>query len=52
MNSELNSSVSISVQALHTEIKGKKEKVDDVQKTADTCASSIKVLYFVDTLPV
>lgn len=31
------------MQALHTEIKGKKEKVDDVQKTADTCASSIKV---------
>eukprot|EP00066_Takifugu_rubripes_P027867 XP_011617133.1 PREDICTED: desmoplakin isoform X1 [Takifugu rubripes] len=28
--------------ALHTEIKGKKERVDDVQKTADTCATSIK----------
>lgn len=28
--------------ALHTEIKGKKEKVDDVQKNADTCAASIK----------
>ncbi|KAK2822454.1 hypothetical protein Q5P01_022519 [Channa striata] len=27
---------------LHTEIKGKKEKVDDVQKNADTCATSIK----------
>lgn len=40
---EFNSSVSVSVQALHTEIKGKKEKVEDVQKTADGCASSIKV---------
>lgn len=30
-------------QALHTEIKGKKEKVEDVQKNADTCAASIKV---------
>ncbi|XP_071773140.2 desmoplakin-A isoform X2 [Centroberyx gerrardi] len=28
--------------ALHTEIKGKKEKVEDVQKDADTCAASIK----------
>uniref|UniRef100_A0A8C9XTE9 Desmoplakin n=1 Tax=Sander lucioperca TaxID=283035 RepID=A0A8C9XTE9_SANLU len=28
--------------ALHTEIKGKKEKVEVVQKNADTCASSIK----------
>uniref|UniRef100_A0A672G0G9 Desmoplakin a n=1 Tax=Salarias fasciatus TaxID=181472 RepID=A0A672G0G9_SALFA len=28
--------------ALHTEIKGKKEKVEDVQKNADTCAGSIK----------
>uniref|UniRef100_A0AAQ5Z394 Desmoplakin a n=1 Tax=Amphiprion ocellaris TaxID=80972 RepID=A0AAQ5Z394_AMPOC len=28
--------------ALHTEIKGRKEKVEDVQKNADTCASSIK----------
>ncbi|XP_056148853.1 desmoplakin-B-like isoform X1 [Lampris incognitus] len=28
--------------ALHTEIKGKKEKVEDVQKDADTCATSIK----------
>ncbi|XP_038573876.1 desmoplakin isoform X2 [Micropterus salmoides] len=28
--------------ALHSEIKGKKEKVDDVQKNADTCAASIK----------
>ncbi|KAK5860025.1 hypothetical protein PBY51_021534 [Eleginops maclovinus] len=28
--------------ALHTEIKGKKEKVEDMQKNADTCASSIK----------
>uniref|UniRef100_A0A8C4HUJ6 Desmoplakin a n=1 Tax=Dicentrarchus labrax TaxID=13489 RepID=A0A8C4HUJ6_DICLA len=28
--------------ALHTEIKGKKEKVEDVQKNADTCATSIK----------
>ncbi|XP_067385192.1 desmoplakin-A isoform X3 [Channa argus] len=27
---------------LHTEIKGKKEKVDDVQKNADTCAASIQ----------
>uniref|UniRef100_A0A8D3C5J8 Desmoplakin a n=1 Tax=Scophthalmus maximus TaxID=52904 RepID=A0A8D3C5J8_SCOMX len=27
---------------LHTEIKGKKEKVEDVQKNADTCATSIK----------
>uniref|UniRef100_A0A6Q2YGZ9 Desmoplakin a n=1 Tax=Esox lucius TaxID=8010 RepID=A0A6Q2YGZ9_ESOLU len=27
---------------LHSEIKGKKEKVEDVQKDADTCASSIK----------
>lgn len=30
-------------QALHTEIKGKKEKVEDVHKNADTCAASIKV---------
>lgn len=30
------------MQALHTEIKGKKEKVEDVQKNADTCATSIK----------
>ncbi|KAM7400562.1 hypothetical protein PAMA_004985 [Pampus argenteus] len=28
--------------ALHNEIKGKKEKVEDVQKNADTCAASIK----------
>ncbi|XP_010742119.3 desmoplakin-A isoform X1 [Larimichthys crocea] len=28
--------------ALHTEIKGKKEKVEDMQKNADTCAASIK----------
>nr|XP_019962526.1 PREDICTED: desmoplakin isoform X2 [Paralichthys olivaceus] len=28
--------------ALHTEIKGKKEKVEDVQKNADTCSASIK----------
>uniref|UniRef100_A0A7N6AVL8 Desmoplakin a n=1 Tax=Anabas testudineus TaxID=64144 RepID=A0A7N6AVL8_ANATE len=28
--------------ALNTEIKGKKEKVEDVQKSADTCAASIK----------
>ncbi|KAJ4936920.1 hypothetical protein JOQ06_001505 [Pogonophryne albipinna] len=28
--------------ALHTEIKGKKEKVEVMQKNADTCASSIK----------
>ncbi|XP_070774248.1 desmoplakin-A isoform X3 [Enoplosus armatus] len=28
--------------ALHTEIKGKKEKVEDVHKNADTCAGSIK----------
>lgn len=35
--------LSMSAQALHTEIKGKKEKVEDVQKDADTCASSIKV---------
>ncbi|XP_068196144.1 desmoplakin-A isoform X1 [Antennarius striatus] len=28
--------------ALHTEIKGKKEKVEDVQRKADTCAASIK----------
>lgn len=28
--------------ALHTEIKGKKEKVEDVNKNADTCAGSIK----------
>ncbi|KAI4903225.1 hypothetical protein NFI96_020509 [Prochilodus magdalenae] len=28
--------------ALHSEIKGKKEKVDDVQKDANTCAASIK----------
>ncbi|KAK7945579.1 hypothetical protein WMY93_001307 [Mugilogobius chulae] len=27
---------------LHTEIKGKKDKVEDLQKNADTCASSIK----------
>eukprot|EP00063_Salmo_salar_P071658 XP_014046493.1 PREDICTED: desmoplakin-like [Salmo salar] len=27
---------------LHSEIKGKKEKVEDVQKDADTCATSIK----------
>lgn len=50
MKSEFNNSML--VQALHTEIKGKKEKVEDVQKTADTCASSIKVPYFVNTLPV
>lgn len=30
-------------QVLHSEIKGKKEKVEDVQKDADTCATSIKV---------
>ena len=30
-------------QVLHSEIKGKKEKVEDVQKDADTCAASIKV---------
>ncbi|XP_041848504.1 desmoplakin-like isoform X1 [Melanotaenia boesemani] len=28
--------------ALHNEIKGKKEKVEDVNKSADTCAASIK----------
>ncbi|XP_061588345.1 desmoplakin-B-like isoform X1 [Cololabis saira] len=28
--------------ALHNEIKGKKDKVEDVQKGSDTCASSIK----------
>uniref|UniRef100_A0A3B3BD64 Desmoplakin a n=1 Tax=Oryzias melastigma TaxID=30732 RepID=A0A3B3BD64_ORYME len=28
--------------ALHNEIKAKKEKVEDVQKSADTCAASIK----------
>ncbi|XP_063317436.1 desmoplakin-A-like isoform X2 [Pelmatolapia mariae] len=28
--------------ALHNEIKGKKEKVEDVQKNANTCAASIK----------
>ncbi|XP_076601134.1 desmoplakin-A isoform X3 [Chaetodon auriga] len=28
--------------ALHTEIKGKKEKVEDVQKDANACAASIK----------
>ncbi|KAG7524700.1 desmoplakin isoform X1 [Solea senegalensis] len=28
--------------ALHTEIKGKKDKVEDVNKNADTCATSIK----------
>uniref|UniRef100_A0A671YAQ3 Desmoplakin n=1 Tax=Sparus aurata TaxID=8175 RepID=A0A671YAQ3_SPAAU len=28
--------------ALHTEIKGKKEKVEDVHKNADSCAASIK----------
>ncbi|XP_073346698.1 desmoplakin-A isoform X2 [Pagrus major] len=28
--------------ALHTEIKGKKEKVEDVHKNADNCAASIK----------
>ncbi len=33
----------LTAQALHTEIKGKKEKVEDVQKNADTCAASIKV---------
>lgn len=33
----------MTAQALHTEIKGKKEKVEDVQKNADTCATSIKV---------
>ncbi|XP_072297683.1 desmoplakin-A [Eucyclogobius newberryi] len=27
---------------LHTEIKGKKDKVEDLQKNADTCAASIK----------
>lgn len=34
---------SVSAQALHTEIKGKKDKVEDLQKTSDTCATSIKV---------
>lgn len=33
----------LTAQALHTEIKGKKEKVEDMQKNADTCAASIKV---------
>ncbi|XP_030607259.1 desmoplakin-A isoform X2 [Archocentrus centrarchus] len=28
--------------ALHNEIKGKKEKIEDIQKNADTCAASIK----------
>ncbi|XP_069548155.1 desmoplakin-A isoform X1 [Brachyistius frenatus] len=28
--------------ALHNEIKGKKDKVEDVQKNSDTCAASIK----------
>lgn len=38
----------INEQALYSEIKGKKEKVDDVVKEADTCAVSIKVrlIYF------
>lgn len=31
------------LQVLHGEIKGKKEKVENVQRDADTCASSIKV---------
>lgn len=30
-------------QALYSEIKGRKEKVDDVVKDSDTCAASIKV---------
>ena len=30
-------------QVLHSEIKGKKEKVEVIQKDADTCAASIKV---------
>lgn len=30
-------------QALHNEIKGKQEKVEDIQKDAETCATSIKV---------
>lgn len=33
----------VNEQALYSEIKGKKEKVDDVVKDADTCAASIKV---------
>uniref|UniRef100_A0A9J8CNH4 Desmoplakin a n=1 Tax=Cyprinus carpio carpio TaxID=630221 RepID=A0A9J8CNH4_CYPCA len=32
----------VNEQALYSEIKGKKEKVDDVVKDADTCAASIK----------
>lgn len=33
----------LSAQALHNEIKGKKDKVEGMQKNADTCATSIKV---------
>lgn len=40
---EFNAPLFLTAQALHNEIKGKKEKVEDVQKDADTCASSIKV---------
>lgn len=33
----------VNQQALYSEIKGRKEKVDDVVKDSDTCAASIKV---------
>lgn len=39
----INVGFSLTAQALHTEIKGKKEKVEDVNKNADICATSIKV---------
>lgn len=41
--SKINTPLSVAAQALHTEIKGKKERVEDVQKNADTLATSIKV---------
>lgn len=31
------------LQTLHSEIKGRKDKLDEVQKDAGTCVSSIKV---------
>ena len=35
---------------LHNEIKGMQVKMEDVQKDAEICASSIKVSFDVDTL--
>ena len=41
--SKINTPLSVAAQALHTEIKGKKERVEDVHKNGDTLASTIKV---------